>query len=86
MTAIMENNDFIGRLRRKLGTDAGKTKPEGPARRFIVQVTRDGRDVQRLVFDHPPSIGAIAARVGTEPYVVSVEVMEMGAAGTIAAE
>ncbi len=86
MTAIAENIDYIGKLRRRVAASTGPAKPEGPVRRFVVQVTRDGSDVQKLVFDRPPSIGAIAARVGTEPYVVSIEVMELGEVGTFAAE
>lgn len=86
MTANTTDNDFIGRLRRRLGAAPDRTACGGPARRVVVQVTRDGRDVQKLVFDRPPSIGAIAARAGTEPYIVSIEVVELGDVATIAAE
>ncbi|PIE13508.1 MAG: hypothetical protein CSA68_11670 [Rhodobacterales bacterium] len=37
-----------------------------------VVVTDDGRDTREVVFDQPPTIGQLEARVGSDAWVVSV--------------
>ena len=74
MTAEPGRNDYIGRIRQRHGGQPAAAEP--PARRFIVQITRDGRSTEELVFDRAPSIGAIAARAGTEAYVIAVDVID----------
>lgn len=74
MPADLGSNDFIARIRQR--HQAGPAPAPLPQRSFIVQITRDGRTTEELVFDRAPSIGAIAARVGTEAYVISIDMLE----------
>jgi hypothetical protein len=84
MPADLGSNDFIARIRQR------HLPPVAPAplpqRSFIVQITRDGRTTEELVFDRAPSIGAIAARAGTEAYVIAIDVIDAGEAGKLAAQ
>lgn len=82
MPADLGSNDFIARIRQR--HQPGPTPAPLPQRSFIVQITRDGRTTEELVFDRAPSIGAIAARAGTEAYVISIDVIE--ADGRLAAQ
>ena len=40
--------------------------------RCCVVVTDDGRETRELIFDHPPTIGQLADRIGPDAWVVSV--------------
>lgn len=76
-------SDFISRVRQRHHVPAAKP----PVRRsFIVQITRDGATIEDLVFDTAPTIGAIAARCGTEAYVIATEVIQHRDADRLAAE
>lgn len=79
-------NDFIGRIRqRHRGVNTSGREPE-IRRTFVVHITRDGRTTEDLLFDTAPSIGAIAARAGTEAYVISLDVIQHRAGDRLAAE
>lgn len=79
-------NDFIGRIRqRHRGANTSGREPES-RRTFVVHITRDGRTTEDLLFDTAPSIGAIAARAGTEAYVISLDVIQHRAGDRLAAE
>jgi hypothetical protein len=58
--------------------------------RCCVVVTDDGRETRELIFDHPPTIGQLADRIGPDAWVVSVAVRRVPrsarAAGALAAE
>ena len=82
MSADLGSNDFIARIRQR-HQPAVAGKPE-TKRTFVVQITRDGRTTEEMVFDRAPSIGAIAARAGTEAYVISIDML--GADEKLAAE
>lgn len=41
--------------------------------RCCVVVTDDGRETRDLIFDHPPTIGQLADRIGPDAWVVSVK-------------
>ncbi|MCA0273037.1 MAG: hypothetical protein LCH69_13385 [Proteobacteria bacterium] len=84
MPADLGSNDFIGRIRQR--HQPGPAPAPLPMRTFIVQITRDGKTTEELTFDRAPSIGAIAARVGTEAYVISIEMLDTGTAGQLAAQ
>ncbi|WP_347312878.1 hypothetical protein [Defluviimonas sp. SAOS-178_SWC] len=77
-------SDFIGRVRQRHQAPEATRKPETHI--FVVHVTRDGKTVEDLLFDRAPSIGAIAARVGTEAYVISLDMIERRPEGQLAAE
>lgn len=81
MSADQGSNDFIARIRQRHQPPAPAPLPQ---RSFIVQITRDGRTIEELIFDRAPSIGAIAARAGTEAYVISIDML--GSDGRLAAE
>lgn len=70
------SNDFIARVRQR-HHDVPAAVP-ADSRTFVVQITRDGRAMETLTFDRAPSIGAIAARAGTEAYVLSIDVIHHG--------
>lgn len=82
MPVDMGSNDFIARIRQR-HLPAVVPTPE-PKRTFVVQITRDGKTTEEMVFDRAPSIGAIAARAGTEAYVISIDML--GADEKLAAE
>ena len=82
MSAHLGSNDFIARIRQR-HMPAVAPAPQ-PQRTFVVQITRDGRTTEEMVFDRAPSIGAIAARAGTEAYVISIDML--GADEKLAAE
>lgn len=84
MPTDLGSNDFIARIRQR--HQPAPAPAPLPQRSFIVQITRDGRTTEELVFDRAPSIGAIAARVGTEAYVISIDMLDTGAAGKLAAQ
>lgn len=84
MSVDLGSNDFIARIRQR--HQPGSAPAPLPQRSFIVQITRDGRTTEELIFDRAPSIGAIAARVGTEAYVISIDMIASGAAGQLAAQ
>lgn len=80
-------NDFIGRIRQRHRGAAGTSGRDPEIRRtFVVHITRDGRTTEDLLFDTAPSIGAIAARAGTEAYVISLDVIQHRDQGRLAAE
>ena len=82
MSVDQGSNDFIARIRQRHQVQPA---PDAlPQRTFVVQITRDGRTTEDLVFDRAPSIGAIAARAGTEAYVISIDML--GADDRLAAE
>lgn len=76
MPADLGSNDFIARIRQR--HQPGPAPAPIPERTFIVQITRDGRTTEELIFDRAPSIGAIAARAGTEAFVISIDVLDAG--------
>ena len=41
--------------------------------RCCVVLTNDGRDTREVIFDRPPTIGELEARVGPDAWVVSVK-------------
>jgi hypothetical protein len=84
MSADLGSNDFIARIRQR--HQPAPAPAPLPLRNFIVQITRDGKTTEELVFDRAPSIGAIAARAGTEAYVIAIDVIDMGEAGKLAAQ
>lgn len=80
-------NDFIGRIRQRHRGTAETSGREPEIRRtFIVHITRDGKTTEDLLFDTAPTIGAIAARAGTEAYVISLDVIQHRAEDRLAAE
>lgn len=79
-------SDFIGRVRQRHQAPASTPREPGIRRTFVVHVTRDGKTVEDLLFDRAPSIGAIAARVGTEAYVISLDMIEHLPEDQLAAE
>ena len=87
MSVESGTNDFIGRIRERHRGAADRSGREPEIRRtFVVHITRDGRTTEDLLFDTAPSIGAIAARAGTEAYVISLDVIQHRAEDRLAAE
>lgn len=41
--------------------------------RCCVVLTDDGRDTREVIFDQPPTIGELEARVGPDAWVVSIK-------------
>lgn len=72
MSTDLGSNDFIARIRQRHQPVAADPQPQ---RTFVVQITRDGKTTEEIVFDRAPSIGAIAARAGTEAYVISIDML-----------
>ncbi len=77
-------SDFINRVRQR----HQGTAPRQPQTRrtFVVHISRDGRTTEALIFDTAPNIGAIAARAGTEAFVISLDVIEHAREDHLAAE
>lgn len=84
MSVEAGTSDFIHRVRQR---HQGAAPRQPSARRsFIVHISRDGRSTEALVFDTAPNIGAIAARAGTEAFVISLDVIEHPEEDHLAAE
>lgn len=84
MTVESGTNDFINRVRQRHQV-APAPVPE-VSRTFVVHITRDGKTTEDLLFDKAPTIGAIAARAGTEAYVISLDVIQHRNEERLAAE
>ena len=84
MSVETKASDFINRVRQR-HQGAAPQKPE-VLRTFVVHISRDGKTTEALLFGNPPNIGAIAARAGTEAFVISLDVIEHGPEDQIAAE
>ncbi len=84
MAAEMATSDFISRVRQR--HHAEPDEAPSPERTFIVQITRDGKATEDLIFERAPTIGAIAARAGTDAYVIAVDVIQHRAEDQLAAE
>ncbi len=84
MSIELAANDFISRVRQRHQVAV----PKAPEQRriYIVHVSRDGHTTEDLIFDKAPNIGAIAARVGTEAFVISTDVIHPPKDEHIAAE
>ncbi len=86
MSVESGSNDFIGRIRQRHQAPASAAREPAVRRTFVVHITRDGKTVEDLLFDTAPTIGAIAARTGTEAYVISLDVIQHRDEDRLAAE
>jgi hypothetical protein len=84
MSVEFARNDFIARVRQRHQGAAPKAISEQNV--YVVHIARDNGTTEDLVFGSAPSIGAIAARVGTEAFVISTDVIRHRAEDHLAAE
>lgn len=74
----MTSENLIDRLNEKAGRLMAEKVRDGRRRalssisRCCIVVTDDGRETRELIFDHPPTIGQLADRIGPDAWVVSV--------------
>ena len=45
--------------------------------KYCIVTTKDGIEMSEVLFDEPPTIGQLEARVGTDAWVVSVTMQRM---------
>lgn len=68
--------DYIRRVRARSETAArqqpGDAAGRTAANRFVVLVTRDGRTIEELLFERPPTLGDLFTRVGADAYILGV--------------
>jgi len=66
-------NDFIERIRER---DRAEEERRAAARRVSVLVTRDGSTAQEIIFQRPPTLAELVARVGEDAYVLGVDISD----------
>lgn len=75
----MISNQLIDRLSHQAALNladrvrAGRRQALSSISRCCVVLTDDGRDTREVIFDQPPTIGQLEARVGPDAWVVSVK-------------
>jgi len=84
MSVELASNDFIARVRQRHQAHAPKPAQDGNI--YVVHIARDNGTTEDLVFGSVPNIGAIAARAGTEAFVISTDVIRHRAKDHLAAE
>lgn len=70
--------DFIGLVRARAGTSAERqTAAAWPGGgRIAVLVTRDGTNMEELLFERPPTLADLLARAGADSYVLGIGVTD----------